>query len=315
VKAVEKVKAQKAVDKIQSGEFDESDVEMLFLRLRAYSGEHKIFRESADFVAHNDVRNKGLTVSSLDNFYLSLRFFCEYSGDNAKKLDISKEFPSYVKKLLKYQAVNCDQDDFKSRLKMSSQKAISIIDNVFREDTVKKTCTLKDGRVSDSKLAVLNQLLSFIKVDSVFTPEQFMDDLYGVLKKNGIQYAEEKVELNKSKILLSFGLLLHMADFKLTGGGKAKCLLGCEGAWQPDDTLANEDRFGKLSIFGHCEIAMGDNPVTVIYNVFDTGLQASDYCGALMFKPELHPQLSDVSGTKLDLERPLQMIDGLLVPI
>ena len=314
MKAIEKVKAQRAVDKIQSGNFDEGDVEMLLMRLRAYSGECNIFRECADFVAHNDARNKGLTNVSLDAFYLSFRFFDEYTGSN-KKLDMSKEFPLYVKKLLKYQVGKCTQDELKNELKMSSQKLLAVIDNIFREDKGKKTCILKEGRVSAAKMEAVSRLLSFIKVGPVFTPEQFMADLYGVLEKNDIQYSENQLEVNKAKILLSFSLLLHMTDFKLTDGGSATCFLGCENSWQPDEVSPGEWRFGQLSVFGHCEIVRDDKPLTVAYNVFDTGLPASDYCGELMFKAELHPQIAGLSGTRIDMKRPLQIIDGVLVPI
>ncbi|MDH5356168.1 MAG: hypothetical protein OEY09_17130 [Gammaproteobacteria bacterium] len=100
MKPIEKAKAQKLLVKLESGNFDENDIDNLFMRLRAYSHGNRIFREVADFVAHNDERNKGVATESLEAFYLSFKYFLEYISPK-KSLDIGSSFPLYVKKLMR----------------------------------------------------------------------------------------------------------------------------------------------------------------------------------------------------------------------
>ena len=94
MKPIEKAKAQKLVLKLESGDFDENDIDNIFMRLRAYSHGNRIFHEIADFVAHNDKRDKGVSAESLEAFYLSIKYFLEYVSPK-KTLDIGRiQLPS-----------------------------------------------------------------------------------------------------------------------------------------------------------------------------------------------------------------------------
>lgn len=92
MKTIEKSKLQKSIQKIESGSFDENDIDNIFMKLRAYSTKFSVFREIADFVAHNDQRDRGLVNQALEHMYLSMRFFLDYQGENKKQLDISESF-------------------------------------------------------------------------------------------------------------------------------------------------------------------------------------------------------------------------------
>ena len=82
MRANEKVKAQRVVEKIERGAFDDNDIDNLFMKLRAYSRGYHVFREVADFVAHPDARDQGLTNESLEAFSLIMRYFTEYLSPN-----------------------------------------------------------------------------------------------------------------------------------------------------------------------------------------------------------------------------------------
>tara|TARA_Y100001956_G_C4086157_1_gene170747 strand:- start:749 stop:1042 length:294 start_codon:yes stop_codon:yes gene_type:complete len=88
MKGIEKSKTQKIIDKIQNDNFDENDIDNLFMKLRAYSGGNTVFREIADFVAHNDLRDRGITNQSLQAMYYSIKYFIEYVSPK-KTLDIA----------------------------------------------------------------------------------------------------------------------------------------------------------------------------------------------------------------------------------
>ena len=111
-----KEKAQKIVSRIESGKFDEIDVDSLLMLLRAFSNDHLIFREISDFVAHNDERKKGITTNSLEAFYLNLKYFIEYVS---KKKELLEEFAANL--------TPEEQDRAKSKLanKLKSIKEIT----------------------------------------------------------------------------------------------------------------------------------------------------------------------------------------------
>jgi hypothetical protein len=310
LKLIERIKAQKTIDKISSGNFDELDVEMLFMRLRAYAGDHKVFREAADFVAHKDTRDRGLTNESIDSFYLSLKFFNDFLADGSQSLDI-KGFPLYVKRLLRYQVKKCSEEDLKYKLKCSAQKLGSIVDNICKEDKVKNVCMIKEG-VSQAKLDLIVYLLRFIKVEPVFSSDEFMNDLFEVLRKTEIQFNEHDLNAYRSKILISFCLLLHMAEFKLSDGSVAKCSLRSEREWVFQEFQEASDNFGKLSIFGECKIQTRGEELKTMYSVFDTVLPAVDFCSETLVKYEAQSRAPNLSGWRLDLNRPLQMIEGII---
>ena len=134
MKSIEKGKVQKIVDKIQSGNFDENDIDNIFMKLRAYSANFNVFREIADFVAHNDERDRGLVNQALEHMYLSIRFFLDYQGENKKSLDIGVPFPSWILKLMKYQVERANESDLKTKFNVTRSRLISRIDSSFKVD-------------------------------------------------------------------------------------------------------------------------------------------------------------------------------------
>src|SRR5262249_39146096 len=138
----EKRKVSKLLMKIQSGVFDENDVDSLFLKMRAFSYGNRVFREVADFVAHNDVRSRGVTFDWLEAFYLSMRLFVEYSYKK-QSLDISSDIPLWIKRLMIYQADKCKDTDLRSKFGLSSERLKSKIRSLFKEDAKNDTCRYK----------------------------------------------------------------------------------------------------------------------------------------------------------------------------
>src|SRR5690606_35211520 len=111
----------KIVDKIEAGDFDENDVDSLFMKLRAYSSDHRVFREIADFVAHNDNRDRGLANQALETMYLRMRFFLEYNSPK-ETLDLSQPFPLWIKRLMIFQVEKCEEGVLKERFNVTASR-------------------------------------------------------------------------------------------------------------------------------------------------------------------------------------------------
>lgn len=183
MKQVEHIKTQKIINKIESGNFDENDVEILYMKLRPYSYGNIIFREIADFVAHNDERNKGLAVKSLKTMSLMMKYFINYPGNN-KKLDISKEFPMWIKELLILQVDKLDLKTIRTEFKSTSKKIKSLINNSLIENEQNNMVIIEN--ISDSLYKILKYLLGRIISNPIFTQEKIIDETLNVLKKNKI---------------------------------------------------------------------------------------------------------------------------------
>ncbi|MEI8654298.1 hypothetical protein P4S57_17195 [Pseudoalteromonas sp. Hal273] len=133
MKGIEKSKAQKLILKIEKGQFDENDIDSLFMRMRAYSNKMPVFREIADFVAHNDQRDRGLANQSLETMYLRMKYFLEYNSPK-KSLDISSPFPLWIKKLMVLQVNKFKESVLKEKFNVTQQRLKSRIENAFKDD-------------------------------------------------------------------------------------------------------------------------------------------------------------------------------------
>ncbi len=294
MKLDEKLKARRALAKIEDGTFDENDLEILMIRLRPYAQDCRIFREAADFVAHNDERNKGLVNESLDAFALSFKYFQEFLKTGENLLPIFDDFPNYVKNLLLYQVGKFSDEDIKERLSMTRHQLRELVRDVVRKGSKPGTCTVRQS-TKQRKIDALGVLLGTIIAKPVFSRAEFMSDLKRVIHINGLELDDEKFTAQESKIVLLFSLLMHRVVFAISEGGSAVCNLRAE-----DDVL---------KIFGTCEIP--NTPPKVAYCVFDTEIIASQVVDRELVQEGAVP---GVSVPVLQLDRPLMYSEGLLRP-
>jgi hypothetical protein len=291
LKTIEIHKAQKVISKIESGNFDENDVDNLFMRLRAYSKQNHIFREIADFVAHNDQRNKGLANDSLEAFYLSFKYFVEYISPKTS-LDIFSPFPIYVKKLMKYQVDKCKGEDLKANFNVSKQRLKSRIDTLFSENKKNKTAVLKKPNISENNFNLVKHLLGFIGSQPAFDQSEIICDTLEVINLCKLTVDKEAFLAQSDKITLCILLLIHDAEFKFGGYKPGLCKLSCEKTAFPHnvnyvDVDGNpvdvEDNYGKLQIQGHVIINKDGKDLTVCFPLMSSDLDAEKWCDGSMF--------------------------------
>ncbi len=290
MKLIEKIKAQKIVDKIQSNQFDENDIDGLFMRLRSYSKEQYIFKEIADFVAHNDARDRGLANKSLETMYLRMKYFIEYNSPN-KSLNISSEFPLWIKKLLLLQVDKFDESELREKFKVSKQRLKCRIDNGFKEDKRAQTAILKNGKLSTETLSAIGHVMSFLISKPAFTQEEIISELICVIQYNGIDIDIDLFLLQSDKIILCVLLLLHNAIFDFKGYKPGYTRIGCEretislhtGFIDNRNEVVNNESFGKLCINGYVVVDRNGADITLVHPLMQTNLDASHWCHDSMF--------------------------------
>lgn len=316
MKASEKIKAQKIVDKIQSADFDENDVDNLFMRLRAYCGNYRIFREAADFVAHNDARNKGLLNESLEAYYLSYKYFLEYAYQK-KRLDLNDPIPLYIKKLLKFQVDKCKPHVLRDKFNVTPERLKARIDTLFKDDKKSQTMELQLFKLSRDSLLPIQYLLSFIGTYPAFTDDELMKELVDVIRMNHLELDEVAFTAQQSTITLCVMLLMHQSFYEFDGSMRGECQISLD---QPALILSPfeeiGDKFGNIQVMG--AVSYDGHPVKLVYAIFQSNLKATEYCDASLLIQKPCSDLPGLLEVKINLEGDLVLLGngklGLAVP-
>jgi hypothetical protein len=276
----ERAKAQRTVNDISAGRFDERDIDHLFMSLRAHCGQHKIFREVADFVAHNEIREKGITKQSLEAFYLSFKYFSEYVSPK-KALDIAIPFPAYIIKLMKYQVDKCDEARLRQEFNVTKSRLKSRIDNLFKIDNKARTACLSK-QLSDSNLRALQYILGFIGSYPAYTQDEIISELIEVLNVNKLAFDRGSVLSQGDRIMLCILSLIHESKYDFKGHKTGYCNISCETTTLPHI----EQSYGNLQINGHVAVVNGGKEVTVAYPIITTNLDVEEWCSESLFSFE-----------------------------
>lgn len=293
MKLAERQKSLKTVNKIQSGDFDDDDVELLLIRLRAYSGAFKVFREAADFVAHNDSRNKGLINEALDAFSLTLRFYMDYPYLN-RQLNLGGKFPAYIKALLSRLADRFEDEELVEKTGINRALLKRKISNHVKK-IEGDLCVFDIKKAGKEACSALVYMFQGIEVRPVFSPGELMCEVLSVLDLNGIEYCKESMLSSSDRFILSFALMLHDTDQELTGGKVGRCSLGfSEGADGPE-----------LVVDAGIGFEVKGNNVVISHSIFETGLPISSCCGSSILNV-------DADILRYNLRRPIHLVGGKL---
>ncbi|EPN6726300.1 hypothetical protein GEV41_10970 [Pseudomonas putida] len=267
MKIVERQKTLKTVQKIQTGDFDDDDIQLLLIRLRPYAGEYKIFREAADFVAHGDVRNKGLVNEALDAFGLSFRYYVDYVHPN-RTLYLDDNFPAYIKVLILRSINRYEEDELLEKTGFSRFALITKVNNHIKKSGHGQ-CVFDSKKAGVKVFKAFAFILQTIKVAPVFSVDDLLRDVLGVLDSNGIECNRDLMLSFKERFALCFALMLHDTDHELTDGKTGRCTLSCS------------DSGGDLQLVVNAGVTIAVNGaiLTMLHPIFETGLSIVSCCG------------------------------------
>lgn len=291
MKPVERSKTTKLIEKIEAGNFDENDIDSLFMKLRAYSTGFSIFREIADFVAHNDKRDRGLANQSLETMYLRMKYFLEYNSPK-KRLDLSSPFPIWVKRLMKFQVDKCDESQLREKFNVTKQRLVSRIDGAFKEDKKKKVVIYKQGKLSSETFNAIQHVLSFISGNAAFGQDDLINELIAVLKKNQIKFDETVLRSLSNKITICILLLFHHSEFDFKGYKLGRCKIFPEKESishnvrfidADGNEVVHEESFGNLSVQGTIILEKDGKDLSIGHSVMATNLSAEEWCADELF--------------------------------
>ncbi len=295
MKLTERHKIQKNIDTIQSGNFNETNVESLFTNLRPYCKGYNSFREIADFVAHNDERNKGLVNKTLENRYLILAYFLHYVSPK-KKLNINNEFPSWIIKLVEYQSHLIDKKEFLDNFKFSRSTFLKNIKEGFPIDYNRKVAIPSKKVFSENFYKALSKCLTFIHNIPPLTQDQVIKEIIGVLKTNKITIKENLIRQNSNKIIISVLILLHKTKYTFEELSNAETLISNEKS-----TQNSEDILGNLYIAGKSKVKDVDGvEIEILTHIFSTNLKVEEWCDSSLITTVVLDDNTEVKYVDLD---------------
>ncbi|WP_421921177.1 hypothetical protein [Marinifilum sp.] len=294
MKQIERQKTQKLINKIQEGNFDENDVDNLFMKLRAYSNGFKVFREISDFVAHNDIRDRGLTNQSLEGMYLSIKYFLEFTSNN-KKLNLANPFPTWIKKLMIYQIEKSDELKLKESFKTSKERLKSRVGKGFKDNKNGYSILLK-GKISNLTIEAIAFVMSFINAKEAYSQTELLEETIDIIKKNNFEIDISDFRKQSNYFTLCTLLLLHNTVFSFKGYKDGYCKISPEKntIYSYDKTTLDEndteveafESFGNLNILGYVTLPRDGKDVTIVQTIMSTNLKAEKHCDESLFQIE-----------------------------
>jgi hypothetical protein len=292
IPAKELVKVSALLNRIEAGRFDANDVDALLIKLRPYSAPRSVFREIADFVAHADARDKGVTWDSMTAFADVMRYFVEYVAPK-QPLHIAEPFPIYVYRLFRSQTLLADESQLKQRFRISPQSLLAKIESNFQVNRAAKSCYLRVHKDGVEFLAALRYVTGFIHSRPAFDLADFHRELRALLRSYNIATVESALIEQTDRISLALLCLLSGTEFSLPEGETATCVAGAESHYRIlegkrrtpiGEVTLEPSSLGKLQIRGQVKVISKGKPVTVAYPVVSTQLDPHDHCDPSLFE-------------------------------
>jgi hypothetical protein len=254
--------------RLMRGDFRTEDVDRLFLGQRARARNRACFREIGDFVAHRDVREKGLITqvgrdifTSVDVWSLKLR------DRDPSRADISRAAHANLCLASDEQlesGCGCRRVIARKRL----ESALGKVD--------------RNERPTDLEFRVLEYLGFHFIWRPAFTSDQLFAEFKEVLTLNGIIRKADGSALNDAKTFLSLYALalMHGSSIVLDDGQRARLFSG----------FANRERRLEVKV----KIVFNElaKPVMTPVCLFLTDLRPEEHCDPDLLTPS-NPVLMD----------------------
>ncbi|MCZ0714342.1 hypothetical protein [Klebsiella quasipneumoniae] len=260
------LKIEKIINKIEMGDFNSSDIEILFVTARELPNASKKVFDIGSFVAHNNIRDKGYIREILLRNHLRLNFSFGYDK-NLIKPELN-EYPKYLPILIDLQIKIFDVNHFKVKLGLKGHQVNTAIKNL----TSKKNYEIKSGickidyQISKNESNLMNEALSILNCADGIKLDDLINDLKTLLSDNGSDCDLNILDRHKKAIFCSLLCLINDVDYALIDGEVAK-------------TVLSIDENKKVHAFGKYFVTMEINPVKkvdVMSPILSSDFQSTD---------------------------------------
>lgn len=200
---------------IKNDKFDEYTIKSLLIDIRD-SIESETLKEICHFIAHPLERDRGITHSKIDRYYLQFKY-ANLTDAKAPTFPIQemikKEFD-----LIRNVISNSPDNFFNQETGMTKQEADNLLNNSYKSQDGKRK--LHKKKALDKIGVILNASMRIIESKAVITQEEIIEELILELSKLCNEYISNeliiKILTSKSNdLMLCILSLLQSASFKL----------------------------------------------------------------------------------------------------
>jgi len=299
----EKNTIQDNVKRIENDNFNSNDLYMIYLGLRNHVNKdgffyEKIFYELSNFVAHNDNRYKGITLSTFNDFYYVSSYLVNMI--TGMKIDLTSMFPSNIKTIC---LNKLDRMETKTVEKLFGENKV-IIGKVIKKAIIcnNENNAYIDKTAPKSVYNLIFELLNRVPVEPLFTDEDIINSFLKVLDLNKIKYNKVMLLKQKEKIILSLLVLIHHTEFI----SKLDCKIHCHIYYYIGTN--------KLTLnLGY--LIPNNEWIGFMYEAITTNMSIYDYCSEEMLKrhnQDLIKKNGTVFNSELGLNSEFKLVEKKL---
>lgn len=255
---------RRRANRLISGDFRTEDLDRLFLGQRDRAHNCPCFREIGDFIAHRDIRDRGLVSKTGRDVLTSVDVWSRKLRGHEPSLE------DFIRAA--HANLRLASDDLVRNSCNSSRKTANKI--------LKRVSHKLDQNqlLTDHEYNVLVQLGGRFIWKPAFSSEQLFSEFSKVLTKNGLVEEDNAEGLSRVREFLTLHALavMHGSSILLENGKKAKLYAG----------FANEERRLEVKI----EIVFSDWSKTLMTPIclFLTDLKPEDYCDSNLYQSDDH---------------------------
>jgi hypothetical protein len=265
ISGTERQKTINIIEKITIDNFDYNDIDLLFVRLRAYSENSSIFKEISNFIPHNEIRNQGLINDSMNALNDRLTLLFDKNKTN-NMFDISIPFPKYILEMVKLQLKKIDKNFLRSEFGFTK----TMLENRFNKDfRIDKNGFVNVKNTSQNVLDVFIYCVNTVGTIPDMHQDNIILDIVRILNKNQFIFDDSKIICNGDKIMLCILLLLNRTKYEL----RDKKIVYCHIYYNSEDA----DVIKKLGLYAEV-FSPEYRDISFGYPIIATNLCLDDWC-------------------------------------
>lgn len=252
-----------------SGELNSSDIEKLFLFLRARSHGSSVIKDIGDVLGHSDRRTKGVMIDRVWDLYQIWRYHLPRMDMADKGIDLMNA-PANMLDLLRISLNSIDEGDLFERTgydKRQAKTRIGKMPNKFSSN-LDRSLRFTGRDLTDRDIKLIEALLSLINVRAIYTEAELTKDLSRVLLK---EHLIDDHQVEQFESIAYFASIVAVANLHGTllimpDGSEVKVTTGFESS----------TREPVLNVHFSLELEYKTEPRTMSASLFHTGIAAEN---------------------------------------
>jgi hypothetical protein len=265
------------VVRLLGGDVRADDLTRLFLYARDRCDGRESVQETGDFVAHHDIRTKGLVTRTTRDWYAIAKVQLENIHTKLDPHSLPPIFPEFLSAILR----RLNHHNLRATAGLSLAEATKMLPGIKEKFRRNPDGTLAiSNNHTTRELNLVRALTSYLVATAAFDGDRLFSDFCAVLKSHGLISKEEIRESKKIKsaVILFAASIMHNSKIEIA-----------EGIETALSALANQ--YENISVMAYIDVIHRPTGKTIKMGspIYDTGLRAIENCTPDLLECQDHP--------------------------